>query len=495
MPRRVLFILFIFLPLPFYGSAATYIYDYNDNCSKAYQYYMSLRLQDARLAIVTEMKANPYNLMSTYLSDYEDCLVLLLNCDPEEYEQRSGHFESRLELLEKGDDTSPWYRFCKAGIYMHWAIVSTRFGEQYKAANRFRKSFALLRENAELFPGFEYNHVFSGLQEAVIGSLPNSYQWLASIFGMSGNMQKGIGKLAAFLSAHTARQPLYAETELYYLYTRFYMLQEKNEVWDFLNSQKFGTGNNLLHTFVKANIALDFHKSGIAVETLHSASQYPDFGKYPVFDLQLGHALLAKADVAAIDYFQRYLKNNKSDIYIKEAWQKMAYVWYINGDTQRAENCKQQVTRGGTTRLDADNQAEKFAEGTAWPPKKLLQARLLADGGYTIEAYSILTGLDPAGFKPGDKAEYYFRLGRAYDEMGKTTKAMGNYQAAINTGKRRHEQFAARAALLMGAIYEHDRMNEKALAKYKECLAMPAHDFQNSIDQQAKAGINRIDRN
>ncbi len=221
MPKQVLAFLLLFYWFPGTAKAQKYTYDYNDNCSKAYQAYLSLHTNEARAAIINEMKANPYNLMATYISDYEDCTVLLLNYDKADYAQRKEHLDARLKLLEKGDEASPWYRLCLSGIYLHWALVDTRFGEQYKAAIAFHKSMALLKENQRLFPRFEYNNVFAGLQEAVVGSLPGNYKWIASIFGMKGNVKKGTGLLASFVNTHTVLQPLYAEAALYNVFTRF----------------------------------------------------------------------------------------------------------------------------------------------------------------------------------------------------------------------------------------------------------------------------------
>jgi tetratricopeptide (TPR) repeat protein len=474
-PRWLIFPL-LFICFISFGKAGSYIYDYNDNCSKAYQGYMALHFAEGRAAIITEIKANPYNLMPTYIADYEDCLTLLLNCDKEEYEQRKDHFESRLDLLDKGDRSSPWYRFCKAGLYLHWAIVNTRFGEQYKAAIKFRKSFALLKENQKLFPDFEYNEVFAGLQEAVIGSLPGNYQWLASVFGIKGNLKKGTAKLSAFINTHTSRQPLYAETVLYNAYTRFYLLNEHREIWDFLTSAKFPTANNLLNSFVKTNLALDYCKADVAMEVLQQAARDANYSYYPIFDYQMGIALLTKADIACTNYFEEYLKKNKSDLYIKECWQKCAWAWYINGNIKQAEHCREQIKLQGSTRLDADKQAEKFAEGRSWPVKKILQARLLTDGGYPAQAITVMNTLDATSLtNPADKAEYYYRLARAYEESAENKKALEYYQAAINIGKERHEQFAARAALQMGVIYERSGIKSNAL--------------------QAKAGINRVEVN
>jgi len=456
---------------------------------------MALHIEGGRDNIISEMKSNPYNLMATYISDYEDCIVLLMNCDKADYQQRAGHLDDRIDLLENGDRSSPWYRFCKAGIYLHWALVNTRFGEQYKAAINFHKSFSLLKDNKRLFPDFEYNDVFGGLQEAVVGSLPGNYKWLASIFGMKGSVKKGTSLLSAFIAAHTDSQPLYAETVLYYLLTRFYLLSEQREAWDFLNSAQFPTHDNLLNTFAKTTIALDFHRSEAAIEVLSDGSKSADYGKYPVFNYQMGVARLYSLDTTCVGYFRQYLTSNKSDLFIKDSWQKMAFIYFVNGNKIRAAYCLNQVRSQGHARIDADKQAERFSENGSWPAAKLLEARLLLEGGYSSRALSILQSIEDTQLKqPADKVEYLFRLGRAYQESGDDNRAIGYYQAAINKGKSRHEQFAARAALQIGNIYEHTGLPDKAIGRYKECLDMPGHDFQNSIDQQAKAGINRIER-
>jgi tetratricopeptide (TPR) repeat protein len=494
MFARQLILIFLFIIASHKDWATNYIYDYNDNCSKAYHAYLSLHIKEARASLATEQRSNPQNLMVTYISDYEDCILLLLNCDETEYKQRADHLNEHIEQLDKGDKSSPWYRFCKAGVYLRWAIINVRFGEQYSAALNFHHSFALLRENRRLFPAFEYNNTFAGLEEAVVGSLPGSYKWLASIFGMKGNVRKGTQQLADFVSTHTSRDLMYSETVLYYLYTRFYLLQEQKEAWNYLNSDQFSTTNNLLNTYVKTNLALDYRKSDEAIETLHAAAGDADFDRYPIFDYQAGVALLTKSDTACVSYFHAYLKKNKSDLYIKDCWQKMAFASYISGNTQQAEYCKQQIKLHGTARIDADKQAEKFANSPAWPLKKLLQARLLIEGGYYSQAFTILNSIETATLKNGaDKSEYFFRYGRVYEESGDYDKALEQYRYAIMAGNKRQEQFAARAALQMGKIYEHTGKPALALSSYKECLDMPQHDFQNSIDQQAKAGINRIE--
>lgn len=474
------------------STAGAYTYDWDSNCSKAYQYEMSMHFAEAWTLLAAELRANSNNLLATYIADYEDCITLVLNCDRGEYERRADHFGSRIDMLSNGDKSSPWYRLCMAGVYLHWGTVNMRFGEQLKAAIKFRKAFAMLRENEELFPTFEYDNVFNGLREAVVGSLPSSYQWLVSIFGIRGNLKNGVSELASFVNNHTNSQPFRAEAVLYYALVRFYILSQQKETWDYLNSPQFVTSGNLLNTFVKANIGLDFRKSRAVIEMLRGAESNPEFKNCPIFQYQLGIAYLP--DSTSIYYFLQFLKTNKGDLYVKDCWQKTAYAWYIDGNMPNAQYCMQQIPKAGSTRIDGDKQAEKFAENKVWPNKQLLHARLLIDGGYNKEALAILSGIDNSKLtNPADKAEFFFRMGRVYEEEGDYAKALANYESTIGIGKNRHDQFAARAALRMGAIYEHTGRNKEAVASYNECLDMPWHDFQNSIDNQAKAGLNRIE--
>jgi tetratricopeptide (TPR) repeat protein len=234
---------------------------------------------------------------------------------------------------------------------------------------------------------------------------------------------------------------------------------------------------------------------------LGAAATNPEYSKYPVFDYQMGAALLSRLDTGCTFYFARYLDHNKSDSYIKDTWQKMAFVWYVSNNIPKASYCLAQAKIKGTARLDADKQASRFAENNTWPLPKLLQARLLTDGGYNDRSLSILLNIDSLTLKHSvERAEYHFRLGRAYQALADNNEgkqyfvlAVNHYYAAINAGKEGHDQFAARAALQTGKMYEQIGMGREAVSKYNECLEMPAHDFQNSIDQQAKAGINRIE--
>lgn len=484
-----LFLLFIFTTT---SRAADYAFDYNTRCHNAYLKYLSLDLDGGTNLIRQELMANPYNLMATYLADYDDCLLLMMNGDKRDYDQRNSHLDERLDLISNGSDRSPWYRLCKAGLYFHWALVHIRFGENLKAAATFRKSFLLLKENNKLFPNFPQNKVFLGMEEAVVGTIPGDYQWLASIFGMKGNVKRGVAQLTHFINSTDANTPLRAEAVIYNCYIKFYLMSQQEEIWSYLNSSQFQTQNNLFHSFIKANIALNFRKGDQAIQVLRTAQNIDDYKKYPILDYELGSALLHKLDNGSITYLNRFLSRYTGRFFVKDAYQKLALLYYIDQDKAKANYYREQIKRQGSKQVDADKQAQRFAEESDWPTIPLLQARMLTDGGYYQQALQKLQGTQVNTLSASEKLEYYFRMARIYDELNNDGKAIQFYQTTVSMGRDRREHFAARSALQLGMLYERSGKPDEAVKCYNDCLSMKNHDFQANIDQQAKAGVNRL---
>lgn len=488
---KILLLLLVFIANEVKG--VQYTYEYNTNCSKAYKLYMSLKIDEGNKVIRSQLLNDPYNLMATYVADYDDVLTLLFNGDIDDYNSRKGHLNQRLDLLDKGDEKSPWHKLCKAGLYMHWALVNVRFGENLKAANYFRKSYALMKDNRKAFPDFEYNDMYLGMEEAALGAVPDDFKWIASIFGMSGNVKKGVNRLSNFLNKHNSDDPLYLEAQIYYSYLRFYLQSDQVGTWSYLNSRSFSTTNNLLFSFVRSNIALNYRKADHAFSELSRFSGTRDFQKYPILQYELGAALMHKLDKRASEYFLDFLQKYKGRLFVKDTWQKLAFINYIYNDMKKAEYARGQILTHGSTIVDADKQALRFAKEDSWPNKTLLQVRLLIDGGFYNDALSKIERYDERDFPAtADRLEYLFRYARIFDEMSNDAKAIQYYQKVIDQGQERKEHFAARSALQIGFIYEAEGKDVNAVRMYRIALAMKNHDYKNSIDQQAKAGINRL---
>ena len=135
----------------------------------------------------------------------------------------------------------------------------------------------------------------------------------------------------------------------------------------------------------------------------------------------------------------------------------------------------------------------KESEGGNTPNTLLLKARLLSDGGYYSDAFQLLNGNRTEDFsREEDKTEFAYRAARIYEDMSRYDDAVQAYLNCIKIGKQRTEYYAARSALQIAGIYEQRKNNRPAaLTYYQQCLDMENHDYKNSLDQKAKAGIAR----
>lgn len=475
------------------AEAREYHYKYTQGCHEAYNHYLSLRIDEANDVLKRELIADPYNLMATYLSDYDDCLTLLFNGSELDYEQRKHHLNARLKLLDKGDENSPWHRLCKAALYMHWAFVNVRFRDNIKAAANFRRSFLLLKENERLFPDFEYDDIFFGIEQATVGIVPDSYKWIASIFGMRGDVKKGGKQLEHFIVTHSAKDPLFKEALIYHVYLNFYVLSDKEKAWKIVSSEAFDSDSDLFYSFVKANVALNYRNASTAKAVLRKASAYKHYDRYPIFNYEYGYALIRQLDHSAKHKFAAFLKHYKGKYYVKDAWHNLSLIYYLEQDDKKAEYCRHMVIEKGTTIVDEDKHALRVAENNQKRKRLLIEAELLVDGGLYHKALTILTATHANTFEvPEEKVEYLFRLARACDELKDYDKAIRYYNDAIKYGKDLPQHYAARAALQLGFLYEERGEKKNALVAYNLVFSMKNEDFKNSIEQQAKAGVNRL---
>jgi tetratricopeptide (TPR) repeat protein len=471
-----------------------YTFDFNNRCKQAYQAMVSLRIPEANRLLLDELRENPGNLIPVMLSNYDDCLTLLFNGNATEYKNRKGNLDKRIELIEKGDENSPWYNYCIGVLYFQWAAVHIRFNETFSGGTAFRKSFVTLKDNRKKFPDFRYNQVLLGVEEAVVGTIPDNYKWISNILGLRGDVRKGVNQIADFLNHRDGSATVLREEAIfYYCYLKFFLLSDPKSVWKYLDESELDFRNNHLYVFLKANLALNDNKAAVAEQVLNARNQGAGYLQVPIFDYQMGVALLQKADDDCLVYFQRFLNKYKGNLFVKDAYQKMTFYCLSVGNLPQAINYKSKILKSGTTLVDADKQAQRFAGNTQLPNPFLLKARLLCDGGYFTQALAALKGRRAGDFPDiGDKLEFNYRYARIYALMGQPERAIAFYETTIRSGSTRQEHYAARSALELGQIYEQQGQNEKAIASYRQCLGMKNHDYKSSLDQKAKAGINRL---
>jgi len=471
-----------------------YQYSWTARTQKIYESITSLRIPEARTLINQDKKANASNLIYPLLESYADFYQLFLNENKDEYSRLYPTFEQRIQLLEDGPKQSPYHLYSIALVHLHKSLIAIRFNKNLEAGLDFRKAFLLFKENKKAYPNFSPNDVYLGLMTTVIGTIPKSYQWMANLLGMSGKITEGNALVLKYIHSKDAFANQ-CRNEALFVYPYLVMNFEgnKKKTFDFLENTDYDFTNNHLHAYMATNLYLNNQQSQKALQIAYNINPANTYLDLPFWQLELGYAYLNELKLdAAKNALQQFINRFKGQFYVKDAFEKLSWIAYIQGDQAKANAYRSNVLSKGNDITDADKQALQNAKKGTWPHPILLRARLLSDGGYQQQALTILAGKTSKDFdKDADKTEFAYRLGRIYDLAGQLDQAIPFYTSAIEKGANQPAYFAARAALQIGLIYEQKNNPTLAITFFNTCLEMKNHAFKNSLDQKAKTGIQR----
>lgn len=491
---RTLFLLGLFFSFTFSVTGRQKVYDFNPRCQQAYTAIMQLRLAAGTALLEQEKKANPDNLIPYFLDNYTDFFTLFFNEDPGQYAKRKDLRNQRIAMMAEGPANSPYYLYTQAAIRFQWGMIRVKFNEKWDAVWEIRKAYMILKDNQKKFPQFIPNSMMIGAMQAVFGTIPEGFRWMSNILGLKGSVREGMRQMQLAIDSNTEVAVLFKpEAYYYYCYLKLFIENKPEDVWSFIQQHQLDTKNNYLFALMVANLSMNNQKAAIGIKTLMERNDSSQYTEIVFLYFLLGEMKLYRQDEDANVYFHRFLDRFKGKFYVKECLQRLSWYYFLHGNMEAANKYRNMILTRGNAETDGDKQALKDAKSGKWPNPLLLKARLLSDGGFFTDALKMLQTKKAADFdRMEDKLEYAYRLGRIYDEMDLDDNAITMYEVTVRTGANRTEYFAARASLQMGYIYEKRKEKAKALQCYQACLDMKEHDYKNSLDQRAKAGIQRI---
>ncbi|TKC00284.1 tetratricopeptide repeat protein [Pedobacter cryophilus] len=492
MLKRLSLFLIIFLGFTVNTKAN---FDFNNNCVKAYQAIFDLRINDAKFLIKQEKQVHPNNGITILLDNYVDFFSLLISENLAEYNNLKNLKSSRLSALEKQDRSSPYYLFAQAEINLQWGMLKSRYQDYLSSGLDIRKADNLLKENEAKFPGFLPNKKSSGLVNVILGAIPPNIKGILQSFGFRGDVNQGIKKLDLLsTSLSNSSYSFYKEEVIFFLcYIETELLHNRANYQKIINLTNGFGDDSLLKSYLQGYVAYKNTHNDDAIRYLSKVTSLEKtYINFPRINYLLGSAKLNRNDSDAYVYFAKYLKEYSGINYVKDAYLKLAYYYYLRNDLPRYQTFLRQVKTQGNVFDEKDKQALKEANDNP-PNLDLLRARFAFDGGYHSKALNYLKDKTIANFKlPRDQIEFYYRLGRIYDELGRSNDALINYQKTIYAGKSSSYYFAANSALNIGLIYEQKQDKGKAANFYKQAIAMKNHEYESSIENKAKDGLSRL---
>jgi hypothetical protein len=487
------FLLFLFLHSLTYCHAN---FEFSPNLRKAFQSVLQLRLNEAETLLEMERRQNPSNSLTLLYANYCDFLKAFITEEKGYADTLRLNTERRLRMLDLDTSNSPFYLFSKADMLIQTAMIKAKFGENVSAALDIHKAYKFAERNFILYPTFQLNKKTLGLLHAMVGAIPQEYKWLVRIAGMEGTIPQGSEELFRMLSeTDHGFFPEYKEEVLFYLVQIYSSISTNDSITSLLaDSVKKHAAQNPLMMYCYTNLT---YKSGKNEDALAMINTFDDAGTFPFYFLHYKKAQLRlrKLDFGAREDFEFYLSHFKGLNYIKSSYQKLAWIGLLEGNKDKYNSSIEECLHRGITLVDDDKEALKEAETRETPNIVLLRSRLLFDGGYYKESFREMTKItSPSTLSYGERLEFTYRYGRLFHKTGDIEKAILNYKATLQNGETSPYYFAANSALMLGLLYEEQKDFGKSKYYFTYCLNMRHHDYQNSIDQKAEAGLERLEK-
>lgn len=492
---QLFFLSLLFLTFTGPASGQQYYFDYNPGILTVYDQIMDLNLPAAAEKLEALATDEPRNLARIHLQDYYDFFQVYASDQEAIYKILKRSRNEHLSLLEKGPSDSPWLLYTQADVRLHWAFLKFQFGDYLAGFLDVKKAFQLLEENVRTYPDFAPNYKDLGVLHALIGTVPDQYQWgVRLLSGLEGSIAQGRKELSIAMQDETdVTAFLQEESRLLYSYLLVYIGWDYQDAWRLLKPLRQTAGQETFKAFIYSNVAFRSGNNDEAIRVLREARSRLGWRHFPIMEFNLGNALLRKLDPQAAGHFQSFLKRYKGRQDVKASHHRLAWCALLNEDQQKYLLQMSLVERVGTEASGRDKDAMRAAQMGFVPNTMLVKARLLFDGGYFSEALEMLNTLDSSDLTQGYEAlELDYRKGRLHHGMKDWSKALFYYNTVYHRGVAEGYYFACNAALQMGLIFEDKGQLEEAVICFERCLGARAEVYQNSLHMAAKAGLQRI---
>ncbi len=481
------------LLLFFCGSAQAQYIDFNDQAKEIYLDIMRLKIPVAKNKIAAAQKANPNNCAYLFLQDYIEMTEVFVSEKKTDLDRYNNGFNQRYNTIQKCSSDSPFKNFFLGELYLHSAIARIKFKQYSGAFFDINKANKLLKQNKAAFPEFYPNNKSLAVLKALLGTVPSKYQWGLKIMGLNCDIDKGIQELEQFISTSEHQDKLFYEEGIVFItFLKILLHNNPNEAYAITNS-KMGDEQNLLFTFIKADIAYRKGFTDQAIYLLTNRAQSTDYIVLHYLEYMLGTYKLFRGDTDAKKYLKKYVTSFTGRNYIKDAYQKLAYIALLESNKTEYNGYIEKIKTTGDTFTDSDRKALKEAEINKKHNIHLLKARLFFDGSYYEESLSALNQLSLQSLNElEDKIEYNYRSGRVREALGYYQEAIRLYEETIAMSQGTSYYYGPKSCLQLGLMYEKNNQLTVSKKWFEKCLSYSDYDYQNGIEQQAKAGIQRI---
>ncbi len=488
MVKKILLYLAVVFPVFVNAQHVTF----NANMKAAQQNIVKLQFDELKQRLAEERKMNPANITVDYLEGAATCIELFVNESETDFDEKLLHIEEFIEKIKDLPHEEPYRKLMLGELHLALAILNAKFQNNFRAAFQFYKAYNYLEDNYEDHPSFFPTYVPLGVFYAAIGSLPDDYRSLASLLGFHGDVEEGMEMVKKGYRQTISNEDM-AFYKDYFGFIYSYVFSELKPGSN-VSPQSLGldVASSGFHIYLQSRIYLAQGEIDKAIELLKNRPKGKEYLPFFYLDYLTGKIAITRDLEFARKNFESYLKNTQSQNYLKSTYRYLSWYHLIKGNQSKLEENTDKIFKEGITFVGADRQA--LAEAKRGFNRVLVKARLKFDAGEFKQTLSWLNSNPLKECCPAnhEKVEYYYRKGRAYQELKQWDNALAELKKALTFKEVETSYALGNSALQAAYIYEQTGQLENAEEYYKKTLKYKDYPFYEGIHQKAKAGLNRI---
>lgn len=467
-------------------------YQFTPLCQEAMQKILDLKFKDARLLIESERKAHPDNGYVIFLEHYSEAIELIITEEPSLYKQFIDHLDSRLNEMDALDEGAADFNWLKAEMLFHAGLAQIKFGTRISGVAKIFNSYRIIRDHRKEYPDFWQNQKLTGIYNIIFDNIPGFMRWAADMFGLSGNSDLGIYQLKQYCEV-SGKTPGLAEEAILVTGLAYKLIRQEKEGLHFIQQQNSGILQNTLVKYLYAITATYNYQNDLALKLLGEIHQQDLQAPFYSLDYLTGRCKLNHLEPDADIYLKRYLETYPGLDYKKDICNRLSYFYLLRWDMEGYRHYQTMIDSVGQDLRERDQEAILERQSGIIPHTGLLKARLLFDGGYFEEALKEMDKVDNTSLeKKSYWLEYYYRLGRINQLLGRMEQAIGFLTLSYNSGKSQPYTFATRSAFSLGKIYEEKQDYRNAALWYERCVDVFSETHTTEgVKDAAEKGIKR----
>jgi len=417
--------------------------------------------------------------------------------NPKYYEEMEEVWDQAVQLVEESAAGDTLREILLSDLYGKRAVIAFLDKRYFQAIRFTRLSHKMIEASQDKYGDHIEQMKIRGLFNALLGAIPQKYQWISNTLGYKGDIDIARHQLEkAAKNSHILRQ----EAVFILFYVEKNMLNETEKAVARIENSRKIYGANILIDFTLASAYLNLKKSPKALSILDRRAIYKNAEVFfiPYWDYLLGKTHYYKESYAKAQvYFSQFLNTYNGKLFKSDACFRLAMSLTLAGNYESGKAFFARIAYDENGGLDEDEYAiymsEKFLKQ---PPNTfeiaLFRSRNLFDGGYMDKALFKLEELERQHLKflsLAERTELYYRYGRIYHVKGEHKLALEAYRSCTWEPEGEMVWLQAYSSYYSGEIMRNRAKHNEAIAFYKKALSYKNYFYQTGLENRCKIAL------